>query len=451
MSLAMKKEVPNSNLSGNKEISSSSIFSKLSSVKVGVLPLPLYLILAAIIFAASMYGQLPADMIGGFAVIMVMGILLGDIGLRVPILKEIGGPAILAILVPSTMVFYNLINPSALKAITAIMKTSNFLYFYISVLVVGSILGMNRKVLVQGFARMFVPLIVGTAAAISAGLLVGTLFGYSIHRTFFYIIIPIVGGGIGEGILPLSLGYSAILNIPQEALIGQLIPAAVIGNIVAIVCAGLLKRLGEKKPELTGNGVLVKTGDDSEILNAKGMADKPIDFPLMGAGILMACAFFIFGKVASPFIGIPGAIIMIFAAAIVKYLNIMPAKMEQGSFHLYKFVSSSLTWPLMVGLGVLYTPLKDVIATVTIGYLVVCASVVIAMISSGYFIGRFMNMYPIESAIVTGCHSGLGGTGDVAILSASNRMELMPFAQISTRIGGASMIVLATILIKLWH
>ncbi|MCO1601026.1 MAG: 2-hydroxycarboxylate transporter family protein [Desulfosporosinus sp.] len=447
----MKKEVPNSNLSGNKEISSSSIFSKLSSVKVGVLPLPLYLILAGIIFAASMYGQLPADMIGGFAVIMVMGILLGDIGLRVPILKEIGGPAILAILVPSTMVFYNLINPSALKAITAIMKTSNFLYFYISVLVVGSILGMNRKVLVQGFARMFVPLIVGTAAAISAGLLVGTLFGYSIHRTFFYIIIPIVGGGIGEGILPLSLGYSAILNIPQEALIGQLIPAAVIGNIVAIVCAGLLKRLGEKKPELTGNGVLVKTGDDSEILNAKGMADKPIDFPLMGAGILMACAFFIFGKVASPFIGIPGAIIMIFAAAIVKYLNIMPAKMEQGSFHLYKFVSSSLTWPLMVGLGVLYTPLKDVIATVTIGYLVVCASVVIAMISSGYFIGRFMNMYPIESAIVTGCHSGLGGTGDVAILSASNRMELMPFAQISTRIGGASMIVLATILIKLWH
>ncbi|WP_199242432.1 2-hydroxycarboxylate transporter family protein [Desulfosporosinus fructosivorans] len=452
MSLAMKKEVPSSKLklSENKEIPPSSFFSKFTNIKVGVVPLPLYLVLAAVIFMASMYGKLPADMIGGFAVIIIMGILLGDIGLKVPILKEIGGPAILAIMVPSTMVFFNLINPSALKAITAVMKTSNFLYFYISILVVGSILGMNRKVLVQGFMRMFVPLIVGTAAAISAGLLVGTLFGYTIQRTFFYIIIPIIGGGIGEGILPLSIAYSAILQIPQEALIGQLIPAAVIGNIVAIICAGLLKRLGEKKPELTGNGVLVKTGDDSEVLTAKGI-DKPVDFPLMGAGILIACAFFVFGNLASPFIGIPGAIIMIFTAAIVKYLNIMPAKMEQGSFHLYKFVSSSLTWPLMVGLGVLYTPLKDVIATVTPGYLVVCASVVIAMISSGFFIGRFMNMYPVESAIVTGCHSGLGGTGDVAILSASNRMELMPFAQISTRIGGASMIVLATILMKLWH
>ncbi len=424
-------------------------FAKVLSLKVGVIPLPLYLLLALIIYAASIYGKLPADMIGGFAVIMIMGIFLGDVGQKVPILKDIGGPAILSIFVPSIMIFYNLINPAALKSITALMKGSNFLYLYISCLVAGSILGMDRKVLIQGFIRMFIPLVVGTVAAISAGLLVGSLFGYSMHRTFFYIIIPIIGGGIGEGIIPLSIAYSEILGKAQETFIPQLIPAAMIGNIVAIMVAGYLKRLGEKRPELSGNGVLVRTGGDKELLTAKS-TDKPIEFPLMGAGLLIACSFFIWGKFSEGFIGIPGAIIMIFSAAIVKYSNLMPARMEQGAYHMYRFISASLTWPLLVGLGVLFTPWKDVVLVLTDpGYIAICASTVLAMISSGFYIGKYLNMYPIESAIVTGCHSGLGGTGDVAILSAANRMELMPFAQISTRIGGALMIVMATILMKM--
>jgi len=426
------------------------ILSKFANKKVGVIPLPLYLILAGVVYAASVLGQLPADMIGGFATIMVMGVLLGDVGQKVPILKSIGGPAILAIFVPSVMVFYNLLNPSAIQAIKVLMKDSNFLYLYISCLVAGSILGMNRKVLLQGFLRMFIPLLVGTVAAIAAGLLVGSLFGYSMHRTFFYVIIPIIGGGIGEGILPLSMAYSDILNVPKEAIVGQLIPAAMIGNVVAIISAGLLKRLGERRPELSGNGVLVKTGAEQDLLSQQS-SDQPIDFSLMGAGLLLACSFFIFGGLVSKVIGIPGAIIMIFAAAVAKYLRLIPAKMEQGAFQMYKFISTSLTWPLMVGLGVIYTPLKDVVSAISLEYILICMSVVVAMVSSGYFVGKLMNMYPIESAIVTGCHSGLGGTGDVAILSASNRMELMPFAQISTRIGGASMVIIATLLMKLWN
>ena len=68
--------------------------------------------------------------------------------------------------------------------------------------------------------------------------------------------------------------------------------------------------------------------------------------------------------------------------------------------------------------------------------------------ATGALVGRWLNMYPIEAAIINACHSGQGGTGDVAILTAANRMQLMPFAQIATRIGGAITVTLVLILLS---
>ena len=424
--------------------------AKLLGAKIGPLPLPLYVVLLAVIGAASACGRLPADMVGGFAVIMLLGWILGEVGMRTPVLRDIGGPAILSLFVPAILVFHGLINQPALDAITAVMKTDNFLYLYISCLVCGSVLGMNRKILVQGFLRMAPPLVVGEIATAAVGVGVGLLFGYTPHRTFFYIIIPIIGGGIGEGILPYSLAMAEILARPQATFIAQLIPAAMIGNLTAIVISGGLKRFGEKHPVYSGRGLLVKTGEDQELLAEAGK-EKPVEFPLMGAGLLLACTFFVFGGTLGKFIGIPGPIVMIFSAAIIKYSRIMPAKMEQGAYHMYRFIAANLTWPLLVGLGVLYVPWKEVAGAFTPAYVAICVSAVATMWTCGFFVGRMLKMYPVEAAMVTGCHTGLGGTGDVAILSAAGRIGLMPFAQAATRIGGALMIVLATLLLKVWH
>lgn len=427
-----------------------SAWRKLLNYKIGPLPLPLYLAISLITIAAALNKKLPNDMIGGFAVLMLMGFLLGEIGSKVPVLKSIGGTAILCMFVPSAMVGYKVMDPEMLKAIGTTMKTANLQYFYIACLVAGSILGMNHKILIQGFMRMFIPLLIGTIAAVAAGIAVGLLFGYDPKHTFFYIVMPIVGGGIGEGILPLSIAYSEILGKPQADLVAMLVPAALLGNVVAILASGLLKRIGEKYPAVNGDGILIKTGEDRELLREQG-ADKPIDLSLMGAGLLIGCAFFILGSLLAPYTGIPGPILMIISAALLKVSKIIPEKMELGAYQMYRFMSANLTFAILVGLGALFTSWNDLVKAFTPGYFIICATTVAAMIASGFFVGGWLKMYPVESAIVTACHSGLGGTGDVAILSASNRMGLMPFAQISTRIGGAAMIVLATVLMKLFH
>ncbi|MCL0268200.1 2-hydroxycarboxylate transporter family protein, partial [Klebsiella pneumoniae] len=134
---------------------------------------------------------MPKNMIGGLAVIMTLGFALAKIGRMVPVLKDIGGPAILCLMMPSVLVYFGVFEAHTLDTVHLLMKEANLLYFVIACLVVGSILGMNRTILIQGMVRMFVPLVVGTGAAIATGLLVGSLFGYSLYHTFFCIIVPI--------------------------------------------------------------------------------------------------------------------------------------------------------------------------------------------------------------------------------------------------------------------
>ncbi len=72
------------------------------------------------------------------------------------------------------------------------------------------------------------------------------------------------------------------------------------------------------------------------------------------------------------------------------------------------------------------------------------------MLGSG-IVGRLVGFHPIEAAITAGlCMANMGGTGDVAVLTASKRMELMPFAQISSRLGGAFIIFLASVLVPIF-
>ena len=73
----------------------------------------------------------------------------------------------------------------------------------------GSILSMDRQVLIKGFLKIFVPLAIGSIAAGAVGTAVGTTLGLGAYHTFF-VVVPIMAGGVGEGAIPLSVGYAEI-------------------------------------------------------------------------------------------------------------------------------------------------------------------------------------------------------------------------------------------------
>jgi Na+/citrate or Na+/malate symporter len=104
----------------------------------------------------------------------------------------------------------------------------------------------------------------------------------------------------------------------------------------------------------------------------------------------------------------------------------------------------------MFGIGCAYTDLAVVKESFTVTYFVIVLITILGALIGTAFAGRLVKFYPVESMVTAGlCMSNMGGTGDVATLGAANRMELMPFAQISSRIGGAIIIVIASILVPL--
>ncbi|WP_392565773.1 2-hydroxycarboxylate transporter family protein [Utexia brackfieldae] len=426
-----------------------SIAQKLKESKfyIGSLPWPIFILCSVIVIIAAHFEMLPINMIGGFAVILPLGWALGTLGQHLPFLKKFGAPAILSLIIPSVLVYFNFFDANTLGAATALMKQSNFLLFYIASLVCGSILGMHRTILVQGFLRMMLPMLLGMFLAAFVGVGVAMLFGDTWEHAFFYTIAPVMSGGIGEGVLQLSNAYSGILKQDYELFVSALIPATVVGNFFAITYTAVINRIGELKPQLSGQGQLVKIKFDG--MDEALKEDKtPLDARAMSGAVMILVALFVLGQILEKLTHFPGPVLMIVATAIVKYAHILPESVERGSMQWYKFISGNFTYPLMAGLGLLYIDLHSVVNVLTVPYFLTVISVVLTVSLTGFVCSFFFKMYPVEASIISSCQSGMGGTGDVAILSTANRMNLMPFAQVATRLGGALMVILATALLR---
>ena len=409
---------------------------------VGVIPWPIFVVLLAVIGGFVALGKLPTDISLMIAILAIGGFTCAELGKRLPGLRTIGAAAIMATFIPSYLVFAHILPKNVAESVKTFTKDSNFLYLFIAAIIVGSILSMDRQVLVRGFLKIFAPIVAGTFVALGVGMAVGMLLGMHPHQIFFFVLMPALGGGVGEGAIPLSIGYAAMVHQDQGVLLAEILPAVMFASLVAIVFSGLLNHLGRSRPALTGYGTL-QIGEHDDVGFLHQESSLKIGPAEVAAAGITAVSLYLVGLLGQTLFKFPGPITMLILAVALNLARLVSPSLKAGAYAYYRFFSTAVTYPLLFAIGASLTPWDKLVAAFTLPMIATIVATVGALMATGYYVGRALGMYPIEAAIVTGCRASQGGTGDVAILTAADRLQLMPFAQIATRIGGALTVITA--------
>ncbi len=429
-----------------------SPFDKLLEFKIMGLSLPVYLTLAIIVLFAAETEILPTNMVGALAVMIVLGSVFNMMGSKIPIVRSyLGGGAVFCIFASSALASFGFLPTSVVENCKDFMNSVGFLDFYISALITGSILGMNRDLLKKAAIRFLPVSFLSMACAMLMGGVAGMLTGRGFNDSILYIAMPMMSGGMGAGVTPLSQIYSNATGLDQAGIISQMIPASAVGNVLAIISAALIAKIGTKFPALNGNGKLMDVPEDKNTKETKAQGNGSMDLSIMGTGLLFSCGFFTIGTLISHvFPNIHAYAFMIIIVVIFKLLGVIPAKYEFMAVQWGQFVMKNFTHALLAGIGVALLDMKVLGASLTPQFMIICISIIVTVAIVSSVLGKIFGFYPVEASITAGlCTNSMGGTGNIAVLSAADRMELIPFAQMATRLGGAMVLISASFLIRL--
>ncbi|WP_295486794.1 2-hydroxycarboxylate transporter family protein [uncultured Streptococcus sp.] len=412
---------------------------KFSNVKIAGVSAPLYKALVIILAVVIAMGKLPLNMVGITFMLVVLGHLFYFLGERLPFWNTyLGGGSVFTLLLAAILASTGLIPRSVVSATSSFMSDWGFLDFYIAALICGSILGMNRKLLVKASAK-FIPvallsMVIGFFATGAVGALLGQGFGHSV----MYISFAQMAGGMGAGIVPLSKIYAAGLHTDASSILSQLAPATTLGNIFAIIGAIVLAR-GFANTKFNGHGVLIPVDKDD-----LKKSEAPLDPTKIGVGMMLAFALFLIGVILNAF--------MIIIVFVLKALDIVPKPLEEAVVMFNRVIMTNLTHAVLAGIGLSMIDLSSLAQAMTWQFVLIGLTSVVSMGLASWILGQVLGMYPVETAIGAGMiNNSIGGTGNIAVLSAADRMEMIAFAQMANRLGGAIVLILGGILIQFLH
>ena len=418
---------------------------RLKNIRVASFPLPLYLLMLALAGVCTYAESLPANMVGAFFFLMVMGEGLSALGSAIPVVRTFLGGSVVCTLGGAFLAYIGFVPAPVFDTVSTFVNDSGFLTLYICGLITGSLFNIDRKLLLRASLKLL-PVAMGS---ILAGTLVCGVFGILIGNGFWdsilYIAVAMTSGGMTAGSVPLSAIYAEQLGVSAADVLNRMAPATVLGNCLALVFAGILKDSGKKFPAWTGNGRLVNDGRSVEKMPVTELKLEK----LMG-GFVLSVAFYAAGHLLHGLLPVvPTYAFMILLVMIVKCGSLFPEEIEDAARQWGRFAIRGWSMAALFGLGMTLIDLNVILQNLTPGFLFTVLAVEVTITLTAAFLGKAVGFYPVESAIAAGmCTTNMGGSGNVAVLSGSDRMELLPFAQIVTRSCGALMLTVGGILVR---
>ncbi|MGO3331860.1 2-hydroxycarboxylate transporter family protein, partial [Brevibacterium aurantiacum] len=203
------------------------------------------------------------------------------------------------------------------------------------------------------------------------------------------------------------------------------------------------KRHGHRFKAFNGKGVLAQ-GVRLPEATAEKLQSPTAAVKLAAMGFFIAGALFTVSNLLSDLFPVLHAyVFLIVICALAKIFVPMPQYVEESVDLWYVFVANAMIPAILVAISVIAINIDEVLSLVSDpGYMAMTLlTVVIAALVAG-FVGWLVKLYWIESAISAGLGlADFGSSGDLAVLQASQRLNLLPFLSISSRIGGGLVLV----------
>ncbi|AZU60133.1 2-hydroxycarboxylate transporter family protein [Neobacillus mesonae] len=429
-----------------------------NSLTLNLFGLPLWAWLAGLAIHAfgTMTNSFHVNFVGSILLLFVVGFFFGKVGDSLPIWKDyLGGGSLLTSLGASFLVSQGIITESAATGVRTLFDTSGMLAFFIAVIVTSSILSINKKFLAKAIGG-FIPLVlVGTLCAFILAIIGGLIVGVPYKEVIINYALPIMGGGNGAGAIPMSQIWGQVTHKDPKIWYSSAIAILTIGNVFAILIGALLNGVGKKMPKWTGNGELMKVQATQKTARVKKVNIVSIEDAAIG--IFTALAFYGLGNLIGteilpkigPFSIHPYAY-MIILLIIVNWLDIIPEGAKAAVKKVNDFILGKLLYVFLAGVGITYTDFNELVQALTLQTIVISLFTVIGSVIGCWFFAKVVNFYEVEAAIAGGlCHVNRGGTGTLEVLSASNRLNLMSYAQLATRLGGAFILMCASFIFEM--